>query len=58
METWLDWRKRVGLPPVPQERLNELLTDEDVIVVDEPRKVQALRKVTLLFGLITYYKAI
>lgn len=58
VEVWLGWRERVGLPPLPRERIDELLGDDESFVIDYPRKVQAYRKVRLLFGLITYHKVI
>jgi len=57
LKMWLQWRKDVGLPPVQQSKLNAMLNDNRVTVVDEPRKVTMYRKKTYLFGLIKIYKA-
>jgi len=58
MKGWLQWRKDVGLPPVQQSKLNAMLKDARVTVVDNPRKMTMYRKKTYLFGLITLYKAV
>jgi hypothetical protein len=55
---WLAWRKELGLPPVPQKTVNDLLNDRRTFVIDQPRTVQAFRKVTYLWGLIKIYKPI
>ena len=58
LHQWLAWRKELGLPPVPQATVNELLRDQRAFTVDSPRNVQAFRKVTYLWGLIKIYKPI
>ena len=58
LHNWLAWRKELGLPPVPQKIVNELLNDRRTFVIDQPRSVQAFRKVTYLWGLIKVYKPI
>ena len=46
------------MPPVPEATVNELLRDQRTFVIDQPRSVQAFRKVTYLWGLIKVYKPI
>ena len=46
------------MPPVPQQTVNDLLNDRRTFVIDQPRSVQAFRKVTYLWGLIKVYKPI
>jgi len=58
LHQWLAWRKELGLPPVPQKTVNDLLNDRRTFVIDQPRTVQAFRKVTYLWGLIKVYKPI
>jgi hypothetical protein len=58
LHNWLAWRKELGLPPVPQKTVNDLLNDRRTFVIDQPRTVQAFRKVTYLWGLIKIYKPI
>jgi hypothetical protein len=58
LHNWLAWRKELGLPPVPQKTVNDLLNDRRTFVIDQPRSVQAFRKVTYLWGLIKVYKPI
>jgi hypothetical protein len=58
LHNWLAWRKELGLPPVPQKTVNDLLNDRRTFVIDQPRTVQAFRKVTYLWGLIKVYKPI
>lgn len=58
LKGWLEWRKQVGLPPVPQAKINSMINDTNTFIVDQPRQVQAFRKVRYLFGLITVYKPI
>jgi hypothetical protein len=55
---WLAWRKELGLPHVPQKTVNDLLNDRRTFIIDQPRSVQAFRKVTYLWGLIKVYKPI
>jgi hypothetical protein len=58
LHNWLAWRRELGLPPVPQKTVNDLLNDRRTFVIDQPRSVQAFRKVTYLWGLIKVYKPI
>ena len=58
LHNWLAWRKELGLPPVPQKTVNDLLNDRRTFIIDQPRSVQAFRKVTYLWGLIKVYKPI
>ena len=58
LHQWLAWRKELGLPPVPQKTVNDLLNDRRTFIIDQPRTVQAFRKVTYLWGLIKVYKPI
>ena len=58
LHNWLAWRKELGLPPVPQKTVNDLLNDRRTFIIDQPRTVQAFRKVTYLWGLIKVYKPI
>jgi len=58
LHQWLAWRRELGLPPVPQKTVNDLLNDRRTFVIDQPRTVQAFRKVTYLWGLIKVYKPI
>jgi len=58
LHQWLAWRKELGLPPVPQKTVNDLLNDRRTFIIDQPRSVQAFRKVTYLWGLIKVYKPI
>jgi len=58
LHNWLAWRRELGLPPVPQKTVNDLLNDRRTFVIDQPRNVQAFRKVTYLWGLIKVYKPI
>ena len=58
LHQWLAWRRELGLPPVPQKTVNDLLNDRRTFVIDQPRSVQAFRKVTYLWGLIKVYKPI
>ena len=58
LHNWLAWRKELGLPPVPQATVNDLLNDRRTFIIDQPRSVQAFRKVTYLWGLIKVYKPI
>ena len=46
------------MPPVPQATVNELLRDRRTFIIDQPRNIQAFRKVTYLWGLIKVYKPI
>ena len=58
LHNWLACRRELGLPPVPQQTVNDLLNDRRTFVIDQPRTVQAFRKVTYLWGLIKVYKPI
>jgi len=58
LHQWLAWRNELGLPPVPQKTVNDLLNDRRTFIIDQPRSVQAFRKVTYLWGLIKVYKPI
>jgi len=58
MKKWLQWRKDLGLPPVPVEKLNEMLTKDNLVVIDSPRTVTLMRKHSYLWGLITFYRAV
>ena len=58
LHNWLAWRRELGLPPVPQKTVNDLLNDRRTFIIDQPRTVQAFRKVTYLWGLIKVYKPI
>ena len=58
LHNWLAWRRELGLPPVPQQTVNDLLNDRRTFIIDQPRTVQAFRKVTYLWGLIKVYKPI
>jgi len=58
LHNWLAWRKELGLPPVSQKTVNDLLNDRRTFIIDQPRTVQAFRKVTYLWGLIKVYKPI
>lgn len=58
LHNWLAWRRELGLPPVPQNIVNDLLNDRQTFTIDQPRTVQAFRKVTYLWGLITLYKRV
>ena len=58
LKGWLQWRKQVGLPPVPQQQVNDLLRDKRTFAVEQPHNIQAFRKVTFLWGLIKIYKPI
>jgi len=58
LHQWLAWRRELGLPPVPQKTVNDLLNDRRTFIIDQPRSVQAFRKVTYLWGLIKVYKPI
>ena len=58
LHNWLAWRRELGLPPVPQKTVNDLLNDRRTFIIDQPRSVQAFRKVTYLWGLIKVYKPI
>ncbi len=56
--TWLEWRKELGLPPVPQTKINDMMNQTNIVVIDKPRTVNVMRKHTYLWGLITFYRAV
>lgn len=58
LRKWLEWRKEIGLPPVSQTKINDMMNQTNVVVIDNPRNVQIFKKKKYLFGLITIYKAI
>lgn len=58
LKKWLQWRKELGLPPVPQDKINDMMNQTNIVVIDNPRTVNVMRKHTYLWGLITFYRAV
>ena len=58
LKKWLQWRKELGLPPVPQDKINDMMNQTNIVVIDNPRTVNVMRKYTYLWGLITFYRAV
>lgn len=61
MMGWLKWRKSIGLPPVGQRKIREMLRSAEEVVEERPA-IPAERiywkEVKLLGGLIKYRKRI
>lgn len=58
MQHWLNWRKQLGLPPVPQDKLNAMLRSEDIIEDRPALPAQRIhwREISILWGLIVIRK--
>jgi hypothetical protein len=58
---WLKWRKSIGLPPVGQDKIKEMLCSYEEVTEERPAvPAQKIywKQVKLLGGLITYRKRI